>query len=513
MQQIYDKVVDLAFRRGFFWPSARELYPGAPAGFFVYGTLGLRMKEKIIKLWRRHLVVPEGAHEIETPHILPIKVFEASGHLKHFFDRLIECKRCHTRFRVDKLIEETLGIEENLEGMSEEQLLKLILDNQIKCPKCGAFNWTEIKQFNLMFTVAVGAEAEEPNAALRPETTQGSVVEFKTSYMVMRGKLPFILAQVGRVFRNEISPRRTLIRMREFQQLELHIFFDPEDQGTYQEKLKPLMDYKLRFLKREDRETGKITEMTVKEGLESGYTINPLITYWLAKVQKFFNEHLGFPLERLRYRELIEGEKAHYALAHWDLEVYTEDLGWVELVNNAYRTDYDVKGHMEVSRKDLSIMTDRGVKVIPHMYEPSIGLDRVIFHELMLAYREDEERVWLQLPRHIAPIEVAVFPLLKRDGLPEKAREVYEWLIDHGFEAFYDESGSIGKRYRRMDEVGTPICVTVDHQTLEDDTVTFRDRDSMRQVRVRVKDLPEAIRKFLAGSSLDEVTVAAEVRG
>ncbi|MDK2372566.1 MAG: glycine--tRNA ligase [Candidatus Korarchaeota archaeon] len=499
MRGTYDKIVELATRRGFFWPSSRDVYSGAPAGFYVYGPLGLRMKEKIVSLWRREIVLPEGVHEIETPNILPLKVFEASGHLEHFFDKLIECKRCHSRFRVDKLIEETLGIEENLEGLSDEELMKIIVDNGIKCPKCGSKEWTGIKKFNLMFTLSVGAEAEEPNAALRPETTQGSVVEFRKSYMTMRGKLPFILGQVGRVFRNEISPRRALIRMREFQQLEIHVFFDPDNPDEmYREKLEPYMDYKIRFLRREDRETGRIVEMTAREGLETGYTINHLITYWLVLYQKFFSEVLGFPLERLRYRELIEGEKAHYALAHWDLEVYTEDLGWVELVNNAYRTDYDLSGHMKVSGNDLRVTSPDGKrKLLPHLYEPSIGLDRVLFHELMLAYREDEERVWLQLPRYLAPIEVAVFPLMKKDGMPKKAKEIYRMLISEGFVAFYDESGTIGRRYRRMDEVGTPACVTVDHQTMEDETVTLRDRDTMEQVRVRIVELPAKLRSFI----------------
>ncbi len=498
MKGTYEKVVELANRRGFFWPSARDVYAGAPAGFFVYGPLGLRMKNKIISLWRREIVLPEGVHEIETPNILPIKVFEASGHLEHFFDKLIECRRCHSRFRVDKLIEESLGLKENLEGLSDDELMRIIRENNVRCPKCGSTEWTEIKKFNLMFTIAVGAEASEPNAALRPETTQGSVVEFRKSFIVMRGRLPFILGQVGKVFRNEISPRRALIRMREFQQLEIHVFFDPKNPDRiYREKLEPYLNYKIRFLRKEDRKTGEIIEMTAKEGLESGYTINPLITYWLVVYQKFFNEALKIPLERIRYRELIEGEKAHYALAHWDLEVYTEDLGWTELVNNTYRTDYDLSGHVKVSGNDLRISDAEGKKVLPHLYEPSIGLDRVLFHELMLSYREDEKRVWLKLPRYLAPIEVAVFPLMKKDGMPEKARQIYRELIKGGFIAFYDESGTIGRRYRRMDEIGTPVCITVDHQTLKDDTVTMRDRDTMNQVRVNVMSLPEKIRRFL----------------
>ncbi|MEM3480102.1 MAG: glycine--tRNA ligase [Candidatus Korarchaeum sp.] len=508
MKGVYDKVVELASRRGFFWPSAKDVYADSPAGFYVYGPLGVRMKEKLISLWRREIVLREGVNEIETPNILPIKVFEASGHLEHFFDKLIECKRCHSKFRVDKLLEEVLGIEENLEGLPDSELLRMVLDNGLRCPNCGSSDWGELKNFNLMFTLAVGAEAEEPNAALRPETTQGSVVEFRKTFMVSRGKLPFALGQVGRVFRNEISPRRALIRMREFQQLEVQIFFDPNDpDGVYAEKLKPYLDYKLRFLRREDRESGKISEISAGEALRSGYTINSLITYWLVLYQKFFNEVLGFSLERLRYRELIEGEKAHYSLVHWDLEVYSEDLGWIELVNNAYRTDYDLLGHMKVSGVDLRMTDPEGSrKFLPHMYEPSIGVDRVIFHEILLAYREDEGRVWLQLPRNLAPIEVGVFPLLKKDGLPERAREIYSDLINEGILAFYDDSGTIGRRYRRMDEVGTPLCVTIDYQTLEDDTVTLRDRDTMRQVRVGRKELVGKIKRFLnSGISIEEL--------
>ncbi len=497
----FNEVVALAARRGFFWPSSRDLYSDAPAGFWVYGPLGLRVKNKIIDMWRRRILAREGAQEIETPSVLPLKVFEASGHLEHFFDRLVECGRCHSRLRADKLLEEATGSQISLEGLSDEELHDLLVGRGVRCPVCGASEWTGIRRFNLMFTLAVGAEAESPNAALRPETTQGSVVEFKRTFTVSRGKLPFVMAQVGRVYRNEISPRRALLRMREFQQLEVHVFFDPEDTSAYESKLAEFSGYRLRFLRGEDRETGEITEMTVEEALSSGYTVNPLITYWLALYQRFFEE-LGFPRDRLRYRELLEGEKAHYALVHWDLEVYTEDLGWVELVNNAYRTDYDLSGHSRVSGVDLSVDTPRG-KVLPHLYEPSIGIDRVILHLLLLSYRRDERRVWLALPRELAPYDVAVFPLVKKDGLPERAVEVARRL-SREFAVFYDDKGSIGKRYRRMDEVGTPACVTVDHRTLEDSTVTIRDRDTMEQVRVPEERLADSLRRFLSGADLRE---------
>jgi glycyl-tRNA synthetase len=359
-----------------------------------------------------------------------------------------------------------------------------------------------VKRFNLMFLTAAGAEAGEPNMGLRPETTQGSAVEFRRCYMVMRGKLPFVIAQLGHVFRNEISPRRGLIRMREFQQLEVHVFFDPEDMSPYDKKLEPYLDYKLRFLKLEDADTGKIRDISAKDALKSGYTINELITYWLVLYQRFFSEVLGFPLERLRYRELGPDERAHYAKAHWDLEVYSEEIGWVELVNNAYRTDYDLKGHIRESGVDLTVQTD-GKKVLPHLYEPSIGLDRTIFFELLLSYRKDE-RVWMQLPRNLAPFEAAVFPLLSKQELVEKAKEV-EKRLSRDFDVFYDDRGSIGRRYRRMDEIGTPACITIDYQTLEDETVTIRDRDTMQQIRVKIEELPSILREFLSGKKLEEL--------
>ncbi len=498
---VFQNVMEIAQRRGFFWPAARDLYSEAPAGFWIYGPLGIKIKNKIVQAWRDWILKPEGAHEIETPSLLPLTIFRASGHLEHFFDKLVECNQCHTRWRADELLEDKLSTR-GLEAVSEQELKKLLIEHEVRCPRCGALNWSDVKRFNLMFLTAAGAETEEPNMGLRPETTQGSAVEFRRCYMVMRGKLPFIIAQLGHVFRNEISPRRGLIRMREFQQLEVHVFFDPEDMSSYDKKLEPYLDYKIRFLKLDDADTGKIKEIPAREALESGYTINELITYWLVLYQRFFNEVLGFPLERLRYRELGPDERAHYASAHWDLEIYSEEIGWVELVNNAYRTDYDLKGHARESGVDLAVQTN-GKKVLPHLYEPSIGLDRTIFFELLLSYRKDD-RVWMQLPKNIVPFDVAVFPLLSKGELMNKAREV-EKLLSMNFDVFYDDKGSIGRRYRRMDEIGTPACITIDYQTLEDETVTIRDRDSMQQIRVEIKRLPKILREFLSGAKLEKL--------
>lgn len=498
----FQSVMEIAQRRGFFWPSARDVYSDAPAGFWIHGPLGVKIKRRIVELWRKWIVKPEGAYEFETPTMLPLSVFKASGHLEHFVDRLVKCTRCHSRWRAEALIEDALKLRE-LGRASDDELMEILTSKKVRCPVCGASDWSGMQHFNLMFLQSVGAGSKEHNMALRPETTQGSAVEFKRCFTAMRGKLPFVLAQLGRAYRNEISPRRALLRMREFQMLEVHVFFDPEDVSSYEEKLRGYSDYKLRFLKLADATSGTITEVSARDAVKSGYTINEVITYWLALYQRFFNEGLGFPLERIRYRELGPKERSHYAFAHWDLEAYSEDLGWVELVNNAYRTDYDLSGHARVSGTNLEVLSgDR--KVIPHLYEPSIGIDRVMLFELLLSYRSDEERRWLRLPKTVSPLDVGIFPLVKRNDLPERARKVAKQLSDE-FETFYDESGSIGRRYRRMDEIGTPACVTIDYQTLDDGSVTVRDRDTMKQVRLRESGLVKALGSFLAGTELQEL--------
>jgi glycyl-tRNA synthetase len=252
-------------------------------------------------------------------------------------------------------------------------------------------------------------------------------------------------------------------------------------------------DYKIRFLRPENRESKKITEERVEDVLNSGYTVNSLITYWVARLHQFFNETLGFPIENMRYRELITGEKAFYSKVHWDFELFSDDLGWVELANNAYRTDHDLSGHEKQSGEKMEVFdVDKNIK--PYMYEPSIGVDRAIIHYLLIFYREYEKRHWFAFPKQIAPYLAGVFPLIKKDGLSEKAESIFESLKKE-FDAFYDESGSIGKRYARADEIGVPYCITIDHQTLEDGTVTVRKRDTTEQVRLAIDELPNYLKK------------------
>jgi len=490
--KVADKVVDVAKRRGFFWPAA-EIYANSPAGFYNYGPLGVAMKHKLINVWREWFVKNEGAHEIETTDILPEIVWQASGHTEGFNDKQTECTKCKNRFRADHLIEDNTKLKEKLEGKSCEELTKIIRENKIVCPKCGG-RLGDVRIFNLMFAVSVGAGGEI-KAYLKPETTQSSVLDFPQVYRTQRAKLPVKIAQIGRSFRNEISPRNIFIRMREFSMAELQIFFNPEK--TDYEDYKTIKKFKIRLLPAEMRkkENTKEIEISVEEAMKKGWIPNELIAFYLAKVFRFFEEALCFNRKYLRFKELLPEEKAHYSKVHWDFEVYTEDFGWQECVNNAWRSDYDLSRHQQYSKQKLTVFEDEK-HVLPNMYEPSFGLDRIILHMLIHAYREEKERVWLQLPKKFAPYDVAVFPLVGKDNLPEKAREI-EKMLGACFTVFYDDGDSIGRRYRRMDEIGCPLCITIDYDTLKDNTVTLRDRDSMKQVRVKLDKLLDVVWKFV----------------
>lgn len=482
-----EKILDIAKRRGFFWPSA-EIYSPI-AGFWNYGPLGLEIKNRLIEVWRKWFVKDENAYEIETTDILPEIVWKASGHLEGFNDKQSECTKCHSRWRADHLIEEKTKKKENLEGKSLKELTELIRKYNIVCPKCGG-KLSDVKIFNLMFSVDVGAEGEV-KAYLKSETTQSSVLDFLQVYRSQRGKLPFKIAQIGKSFRNEISPRQIFIRMREFSMAELQIFFNPEQ--TKFEDYDSIKNFKIRLLSAEDRKKGKDEEfeISIEESLKKKLIPNQLIAYYLAKVFKFFEEELGFDRRYLRFRELLDEEKAHYSKVHWDFEIYTEDFGWQEVVNNSWRSDYDLSRHQQFSKQSLTVFED-GKHILPHLYEPSFGLDRIILHLLIHSFREDKERSWFVFPRKLVPIDVAIFPLVNKDKLPEKARKIEEMLKDK-LVTFYDEADSIGRRYRRVDEVGCPIAITVDNQTLKDETVTVREVDSMKQKRVRIKDLKKEL--------------------
>ncbi len=483
---VAEEVESIAKRRGFFWPAA-EIYKPI-AGFWNWGPLGTRLKSNFLKEWRKAFVQDEKAFEIETTDILPEVVWQVSGHSEGFNDKQTMCKKCKNRFRADHLIEENVK-GEKLEGKSCEELTEMIGKNKLRCPKCKG-QLSEVFVFNLMFSVGVGPTGDV-KAYLKPETTQSSVLDFPNVYRTMRGKLPLKIAQVGRSFRNEISPRNVMIRMREFDMAELQVFFNSEESKFA--GFESIGKEKIRILPAELRKgkEGKEVEVTVGEALKKGWVPNELTAYYLAKVFRFYLS-LGFEGKNLRFKELLPEERAHYAKVHWDFEVFTEDFGWVECVNNAWRSDYDLSRHQQFSKQKLTVFEDNK-HVLPNMYEPSFGINRTLFLLLISAYRKNEKRTWLALPAKLAPYTAAVFPLVKKDGLDKKAEEVFE-MLSAEMEILYDESDSIGRRYARVDEIGIPFAATVDYQTLEDKAVTVRFRDSTKQERVKIPELAKFIK-------------------
>ncbi|MBI4015478.1 MAG: glycine--tRNA ligase [Candidatus Aenigmarchaeota archaeon] len=485
---VAEEVESIAKRRGFFWPAA-EIYKPI-AGFWNWGPLGTRLKGNFLAEWKNIFVRGENAYEIETTDILPEIVWQASGHSEGFNDKQTMCKKCKSRFRADHFIEEFLKGKEKLEGKSCEELTAIIEKEKLRCPKCKG-TLSEVFVFNLMFSVGVGPTGEQ-KAYLKPETTQSSVLDFPNVYRTMRGKLPLKIAQVGRSFRNEISPRNIMLRMREFDMAELQVFFNSEQKEFA--GFENISKENIRILPAELRKgkEGKEVEVSIEGALKKGWVPNEITAYYLAKVFTFYLS-LGFERKNLRFKELLPEERAHYAKVHWDFEVYTEDFGWVECVNNAWRTDYDLSRHQQFSKQKLTVFEDNK-HVLPNMYEPSFGINRTLFLLLVSTYRKDEKRVWFAFPPALAPYSVAVFPLVKKDGVDKKAQEVFDLLSKEGLEVLYDESDSIGRRYARVDEIGIPFAVTVDYQTLEDKAVTVRFRDSTKQERVPIEGLGKFIK-------------------
>ncbi len=478
----YDNVMKLALERGFYFPSC-EVYGDAQAGFWEYGPTGVGFKNKFLELWRRELVRRDNMLEIDGSQIMSESVFEASGHLSSFTDPIIKCKKCKSTFRADKLISETTKIEIP-ESADLEDFEKAISENNLKCPSCqGEFD--NVIKFNLMFKVGIGPDGEP--AYLRPETCQSIFVDFPRLFKTMRGKLPMGIAQVGKSFRNEIAPRQSLLRLREFYQAEIEIFCNPNKLNEI-EKFSEVQDTVIRI--QIDNEPKK---MTCKEAVESGAIPNKFVAYYLGILTEFY-EKTGIDIERSKFRKLGEKEKAFYAEVAFDFEVETS-IGWLELVACNYRSDYDLGGHAKKSKEKFEVMDDEA-KILPHVFEISMGIDRSLYSILEHSLRDDKEneRIVLSLKPYLAPIQAGVLSLVKKDGLKEKTDEIYQ-AIKRKYDVFLDHSGAIGRRYRRLDEIGAPFAITIDHQTLEDQTVTIRARDSMEQNRIKISELESVLVK------------------
>lgn len=487
----YEDIVNLALRRSLFYP-ASEIYANAPAGMYDFGPTGAAIRRNIVSLWRKQLVSREDMLEIDGALIMPESVFKASGHLTNFNDPVTQCKKCNVIHRADKLLEEKTK-EAYREAMPVEELTAGLRKHKLVCPNCKG-ELMDVKQFNMMVRADVGVSAKA-SCYLRPETCQTIFTNWQRMMKTMRVKLPKGIAQVGKVFRNEISPRQTLIREVEFSQMEAEVFFDPTSIDTI-DGWDNVKDYPMKIMKAGSNKVEDVTcEQLVAQKLVSG----KLIAYYLARTQQLF-EKLGIPLANMRFRELDGTERAFYAKEAFDFEVMTS-LGWVELAANNYRTDYDLGGHQKESQKDLQYVTPEGRKFIPHVWEISIGLDRTFYTVLELAYRADKEkeRVWLSLPFALAPQTAGIFPLLaNKPELVAKAEQVYNELRDC-YDIQYDESGSIGKRYARMDEIGVPWCITIDFDSLNNNDATIRARDTGAQKRVPIADLRDTLYQLITG--------------
>lgn len=476
----YEDVMNLAQRRGYLIRSA-EAYPNTPAGFWDYGPLGVALRNRYVELWRRNIVKRDEMIEIDAAQIMPKAVFEASGHLSNFTDPVVVCQKCHSLYRPDKLVEEKLGhaTPENLPDARYDELLR---ENRIRCAKCGS-ELSGTKRFNMMFRVGVGPQGDD--AYLRPETCQGIFADIPFLFKTQRVKLPKGFAQVGKSFRNEIAPRQGVLRLREILQAEIEVCFDPD--STSLPKFEVSTGYQLSISKGDVEPT----PTRVSEAISNGAVPNKLVGYYLYLVQSFYEDVVGIKKEDVRLRTLTDEEKAFYSKVAYDLEVRTS-VGWLELVACNYRSDYDLKRHSEVSGTDYTIES-AGKKVLPHIFELSMGVDRSVYVILEKAYRSEKdakggERVYLSLRPGLAPILAGVFPLVSKDGLDVEAERIYEDLRTD-YDLFYDESGSIGRRYARADEAGVPFCVTVDQETLAKGEVTVRSRDDKTQVRVKADEL------------------------
>ncbi len=563
---VFEKVMDLAKRRGFIWPTS-ECY-GAVAGFIDYGPLGAMMKRRVENIWRDFYVIREGYYEIECPTIAQEAVFIASGHVKGFSDKMCQCPHCKEYLRADHVAE--AGNIPNASLMKNEDLAAAI--TSCKCAACEeVLGNVAVFNFNLMFSTTIGPGSQRIGY-LRPETAQGMFVDFARLLRFYRDKLPFGAVQIGKSYRNEISPRQGMIRLREFTQAEAEIFVHPNEKNHHP-AFRRYADYRMPLLTYTRQQNCEDpVEITMGEAVNRGIIANEYVAYYVALTHDLLVT-IGIKPERLRFRQHLPDERAHYATDCWDAEVFSPRFGWVETVGIADRTDYDLIAHagqsgtpmtvfiqydepkktrrrrmvpnmsvlgkqyrtkakaifaaleratpgpegadVEVDGEKIHIPADlfevrdevtdiRGEDIVPHVIEPSYGIDRMCYAVLEQAYDEDiadgESRTVMRLSPNVAPVQVAVFPLMTRDGLDTLAEEITRSFQKKGVLAEYDESGAIGRRYRRQDEIGTPFAVTVDYESRENKTVTLRDRDTMKQARIAITDLPEIVEDLVNGN-------------
>ncbi|MHA1962071.1 MAG: glycine--tRNA ligase [Candidatus Thorarchaeota archaeon] len=486
-------IYGLSRKRGFFWGPSPEIYGGS-AGFFDLGPLGKLLKNRLESRIRSEFV-RAGFWEVECPTISPEIVWKASGHLDGFIDPVTQCTKCGQVYRADNLIKEQAK-DANVDGLSPEELTKKIKELGIVCPSCKS-PLGPVEPYNLMMKTRLGLNQD---AYLRPETATSTYLLFRRFLTFFRDKLPASVFQIGKAFRNEISPRQGMLRLREFTQVEGQIFLLEQDEidwppfGSIQDEVLPLVPISTQEDGRDDTTPTKISE-----ALKDGHFQTPAYAWCVYLAYKIFRE-MGFPDDVIRLRQHLPTERAHYAADAWDVEINTRSFGWVECCGVHDRGNYDLSRHQEFSKEKLSVKVDKK-PVVPNVLEIAFGIERPLFCLIDNSYDQDEERVWLRFAPEIAPIQVAVFPLMGKEELVGPAKSLFDSVMDAGFIAQYDQGGSIGRRYRRQDEVGTPYCVTIDYETVEEESVTLRDRDSMLQVRVPMGDLLATLETLISGNT------------
>jgi len=575
----YDKMMNLAFRRGFIWPSF-EIY-GGRSGFYDLGPLGVMLKNNIVELWREIFVKQhqDFVVEIETPLINPAAIFKASGHEEHFTDYAVECASCHRIYRADHLVEEVLGI--NAESLSAEELNKVIKEYNIRCPICGG-ELSDVRRFLLLFQTYIGPYSPENLAYLRPEAAQGMFINFKRVYELMKRKLPLGIAQIGKVARNEISPRQGPVRLREFTIMEIEFFYDEKNPqcDVLDDRCS---DTKIYILTAEQRVQGdkKPISISPSEAYKEKVVISPWLAYWMCIASRFINM-LGVPIGNTYFEEKLQTERAHYSKQTFDQMVIVDKWGKLEVSGHAYRHSYDLERHIQFSKSDLyavrqlkepvairkrvarynktvvlkifgkqagevfkrlakytpeellkildsvsqneveiegmriprSVFVVEDVeekiwveKFVPHVAEPSFGAERLMYIVLEYAYRELEDgRVVLSLPKKLAPIKVGIATLVDKPQFEALALKIYD-MLKMKYHVVILEGDSIGRKYVQADEIGIPFTVTIDYDSVAEGlTVTVRDRDTRKQIRVPIVDLVKVIDLGLEGRDITKLS-------
>lgn len=573
-----EEMMSIAKKRGILYPSF-EIYSGV-AGFYDYGPVGGLLKTNIMNLWRKYYVNQERFYEIEAPTVMPKETLKASGHVDNFTDPMTQCSECKEVYRADHIIEE--NIDREVEGLPDDTLTQIINENNIVCPECEG-KLDNVRSYNLMFKTEIGASGKQVGY-MRPETAQGIFIAFKRISRFYKDKLPFGIVQLGKSYRNELSPRQGVIRLREFTQAEAEIFVDPSDKSH--RNYGNITEFQLKLYGQQQQlNHEEPLEILVKDAIKEKIVSSETLVYQIVIAKKFLTD-LGIPDEAIRFRQHLPDEMAHYAIDCWDAEVKTDQYGWVEIIGIADRTDFDLQSHIKHSKEDLSVFKEydtpkevtvtktsfnmkkfgptfkkdsskakdilentdpeiildafekdgkyafdiedtqyeiddsfvsfetvtekiKGERIIPHVIEPSYGIDRIIYSTLLHSYTEDtneenETRKYLKIPAKIAPIKVTILPLVNKEPLVEIANDIENTLRENDMITSFDTSGTIGRRYARSDEIGIPYAVTVDYDSLEDKKVTIRNRDTFEQKRILIRELPLILKELIDGSVIFE---------